>query len=106
MTLLPEKLGSTEKKPGTHFPTNHVGPLVTKDRQVPVRFDPSLVAVPDDGFTGWTHYQFFFKTCRRIHHHAGTVGIGHQPVMRYNGTLFGKSFYMFGLPAQKRFWYK
>ena len=50
MAFLPEELGGTEEKPGTHLPPYHVGPLVYQDRKIPVGTDPVLVCVPDDGF--------------------------------------------------------
>ena len=36
MALLPQELGRAEEKTGAHFPTDHIGPLVAKDRQITV----------------------------------------------------------------------
>ena len=36
VSFLPEEFGGTEEQTGTHFPTEHVCPLVAQDRQVAV----------------------------------------------------------------------
>ena len=103
VALLPEELGRTEEEAGSHLPSHHVAPLVAQDRQVAVGRDPVFVRTPDDGLRCRTDDQFLLQTCVGVHHHALTVGVVHQSVVRHYGALFGETFHMFGLTAQERF---
>ena len=104
MTFLPEKFSRTEEKPCTHFPTHHVGPLVHQDGQVAVTLDPVLVGIPDNGFTGGTHHQFFFQFCLGINNQFSLViGISLQAVMCYHRAFLGKTFGIFFFSFKKAF---
>lgn len=50
VSFLPQEFGSTQEKTGTHFPTENVCPLITKNRQVTIRLNPVFICIPDDCF--------------------------------------------------------
>ena len=106
MAFLPEELSGAEEEPRAHFPADHVAPLVAQDGKVPPRMYPVLVGIPYNCFRSGPDHKFLFEPGIRIHHHAGAVGIGHQPVMRNHGAFLGESLHMLRFPAQEGLWYE
>ena len=103
MSFLPQELGRTEEKSGTHFPAHHIAPLVAKDGQVAVALNPVFISIPNDSLGSRTDDQLLFKFGSRVYHHTGLVLVGLQAIVRHHGTFLGKSFHMFGFFTQKRF---
>ncbi len=62
---------------------------------------PVFVCIPDNGFRCGADNEFLFEFCFGIYYQTVSFGIVFQPVVSYYGTLFGKTFHMFGLPAHK-----
>ena len=102
MSFLPKELGRTQEKTCTHFPTQHIGPLVTKNRKVAIRLYPIFIGTPNNRFRCRANNKFFFETCGRIDNNTRTIRGILQPIMSYNGTFFGKTFNVLGLTAQIR----
>ena len=103
MAFLPQELGGTQEEAGTHFPADHVGPLVHQDGQVAVRLDPILIGVPDDGFRSGAHNQFFFQFGGGVHAYALAVFVGFEAVVGHHGAFLGKAFHMVGFAAEEGF---
>ena len=102
MPLLPEEFGRAQEQTRTHLPTNHVGPLVAQDRQIPIRLDPSFIGVPDNRLRGGANDQLLFEFGIGVDHHAFPIRIVFQTVVGYDGTLLGEAFDMAGLFREKR----
>ena len=103
MAFLPEELSRSQEQTGTHFPTDHVGPLVAQNRQIAVGMDPILIGIPDDGFRRGAHNQFLLQFGLGVHHHTTTVWIILQTVMGNHGTLLGEAFHVTGLTTEEGF---
>ena len=65
MPLLPEKFRGAQKEPGPQLPTNHVGPLVDQDRQIPIGLNPLGIGLTDDRLTGRPDDQGLLQLARR-----------------------------------------
>ncbi|OPZ11773.1 MAG: hypothetical protein BWZ06_01645 [Bacteroidetes bacterium ADurb.BinA261] len=106
MSFLPKKFGSTEEKTRTHFPANHIRPLVDKQRKIAIRLNPIFIGAPDNGFGSGTNHKFFFEFGFGIDNYATAVGCIFQTIMSNHSTFFSKTFHMFGFATQIRFWNK
>ena len=104
MSFLPQEFGSTQEKTGTHFPTENVCPLITKNRQVTIRLNPVFICIPDDCFWCRANNQFLFQFGSRVYYYARAVFCIFQTVMSHYGTFFSETFYVFCFAAQEWFW--
>ena len=89
--FLPEEFGSTEEKPCPHFPPKYICPLVYEQWKVTVRFNPVAVRIPNNGFRSWPDNQFFFQFGIFVNFNS-TFSVIFKPIVRNNGTFFGKTF--------------
>jgi len=103
VALLPEEFGGAEEEARSEFPAHNVGPLVDEEGEIAVALDPVFVAVPDDGFTGWSDDEFFFEFGFGIDDNAFAVRVVHEAVVGHDGALFGKAIDMFGFFAEEGF---
>ena len=103
VAFLPQEFSRTQEEAGTHFPAEHVGPLVDQDGQVAVGVDPVLVRIPDDGFRSGADDQFLLQFGLGVYHYASAVGVILQAIVGDDGTFLGKSFHMFCLAAEEGF---
>ena len=102
MSLLPQEFCSTQEEAGTHFPTHHVRPLITQNRQIAIRINPVLISIPDDGFRSRANNQFFFQFSFRVYDYPTTVRSIFQTMVCYYCTLLCKTFHMFRFTAEER----
>ena len=103
VAFLPQEFSRTQEEAGTHFPAEHVGPLVDQDGQVAIGVDPVLVRIPDDGFRSGADDQFLLQFGLGVYHYASAVGVILQAIVGDDGTFLGKSFHMFCLAAEEGF---
>ena len=103
MSFLPQKFSRTQKHPGTHFPTHHISPLITQNRQIPIGLYPVFISIPDDGLRSRTNDILFFQFCCRIDNNSSSVRVIFQAIMRHNSTFFCKPLDMIGFLREKRF---
>jgi len=97
MSLLPQELRGAKERPGAHFPSHHVAPLVTEDGQVAIGVNPVLVCVPYHCLRCGTYDQFLFELGLRVYHDAFAVGGRLQAIVCHHGALLGKARYVLGL---------
>ena len=103
MTFLPKEFGGAEEHTGTHFPTEYVGPLVAKNREVAIRLNPVFICVPDDCFGCRTNNKFLFEASFGIDNHAIAVRVVFQTIMSNYSAFLCKAFNVVGFAAEERF---
>ena len=103
VALLPKELSRTEEQACTHLPTHHVSPLVTQDRQVPIRLDPVAVCIPDNGLRSRSDDQLLLQFRSGIDHDTRSILIGFQAIVSHHCALLSESLDMLRLFAEERF---
>ncbi len=103
VSFLPEKLGGAKEESGSHFPANHVGPLIDQDRQIPIGLHPLGIGRADDRLACGTDNERFFEwACRP----QATFAVWFEPMVGDYRALFRKAFDVLSFLFQEAHWNK
>ena len=97
VSLLPKKFGRAEEKAGTHFPSDHIGPLVDEQREVAVALHPAGIGRADDGLRGRADDERLVQLAGRDE----LAILFFQPVVGDHGALLGETLHMLGFLLEK-----
>ena len=106
MSFLPEKFCTPEENSRSHLPSHHICPLIYKEWQITMWFNPISITISDNRFWSWSDNQLFLQFRLRIYDNPFAIFIIFQPIVRHDRTFFGKSLYMVCFFTKKRFWDK
>mmetsp|Transcript_1325 Transcript_1325/g.2115 ORF Transcript_1325/g.2115 Transcript_1325/m.2115 type:complete len:201 (+) Transcript_1325:854-1456(+) len=105
MSLLPQKLGCTQKGTCAHLPPHDIRPLIHLEGQVTMTHNPLFEHVPNHCFRCRSDNQWVFQLGFRIGNESLlATWISSQSMMSHHRTLLGKSINMLGLLFQKALW--
>ena len=98
VAFLPQEFARSQKYSRTHFPPDHIGPLVDEQWQVPIAADPPGKRITDNRFRGRPYHQRLGQLAGR---YQGAVGFFFESMMGDHCAFLGKAFHMLGLFLQK-----
>ena len=74
VALLPEELAGAQEEARAQLPSDHVGPLVEQEREIPIALGPLRHVFPDDGLRGRTHHHRLGELLATSMGHDGELG--------------------------------